>query len=394
MIKRFLKDKVYNTIIAPTVFFILEYLVKKNKETITIAIPRSRVYADNSRYFFEYCVQNTDLNVFLLTKNKDLFTELDSRFPGKILYAYSKKGLRTFLKSGIVFMSHNKFDFHPYYPIGSRKEFINLWHGSPLKRVDYTRFKGSDEHTNLSKFCKKAIVSSEFTKYLFATVWKMHIDDLWMTGQPRNDVLEIENKELEDQFPILKKKIILYAPTFREWEDVKFFPFDDLDLLDLHNYLEREDAYILIRCHLNDWENLDSEILKKTGKSERLIFASVDMFPCIHQLLPFSDVLITDYSSIYFDFLILNRPIIFLPYDLDLYNKKRGFTVDYNRNTPGPKLKDYAAFKAHLEAYFNNPELDQEERIKIRDKYNAFLDGNASKRIVDIIEKEYNLKPH
>lgn len=386
----FFEQKVYFPFVAPILFFILEILAPKKKGKLVVGIPKNRFYIDNARYFFEYCISNTDLDIYLLTKKYTLFQQLDAQYPGRILYAFSIKGLLSYLSASIVFMTNNKWDFHPYFPIAIRKTFVNLWHGSPLKRVDGTRFKKSGKARNLSYFCKYSVASSEFTKYLLATVWKVHIDQIWLTGQPRNDVFFRKNSELGNQYPYLNKKIILYAPTFREKSPVRFFPFPDYEPNELIRFLEKNDSYLLMRCHVNDWKLLNEKLNKEYGQNARIMFAGNEQFPCIQELLAFTDILITDYSSVYFDFLLLDKPVIFLPYDYAEYEKERGFNVNYFENTPGPKIGTQAEFIQALKTYFEFPEKDAEWRKKIRDKYNKFIDGKSSERIVQQVRELIN----
>lgn len=374
----------YYPLIAPVLFFFMELLVRKEKKLMVVGLPKGRVYSDNTRHFFEYCASKTSLKVFLITKNKSLADSLNQRFPGKVLYSFSLRGLWFYLKAEYAFVTHGKWDLYPYFPIGVKKTFINLWHGSPLKRVNHLNYRHK-YRTNPVHFCRYHVTSSEFTTYLMATQWKVHIDDLWLCGQPRNDILFHPDAALAKKYPILGKKIILYAPTFRVHEAVHFFPFEDFDRDELMAFLEQEDAYILLRGHMLDKGEQKGSLEEALANRQRILSVDAETFPDIQDLLAFVDILITDYSSIYFDFLLLDRPVLFMPYDYESYNTNRGFTVDYFDNTPGPKIYNQQEFLQHLKNYFDDPTLDHEAREKIKEKYNYYCDDNSSKRILEKI---------
>lgn len=88
------------------------------------------------------------------------------------------------------------------------------------------------------------------------------------------------------------------------------------------------------------------------------------------EVLAMFDLLITDYSSIYIDYLLLERPILFLPYDREAYLKTRGFNFDYDEVTPGPKPKSYAEFLNSIEGLLYNEMNYVENRKKIERKFN------------------------
>jgi CDP-glycerol glycerophosphotransferase (TagB/SpsB family) len=187
--------------------------------------------------------------------------------------------------------------------------------------------------------------------------------------------------------PYLDKKIILYAPTWREYGSrSSFFPFDDKDLSVINNFLIKEDAYLLLRGHREEME-LISTNYDQNETFSRIISAHQDLFPDVQQLLSYTDVLLTDYSSIYFDYLLLDKPMIFLPYDLDEYQSYRGFLFDYDAYTPGVKVFNQKDFLKELEISLNVPEILSVERVRMRDLFHLHQNGGSSKRILMQINK-------
>lgn len=367
---------------ARIIFFVLQLVVPKVANSIVVTTHRGHIFGDNSKSFFIHAQSISDLKVYLLTKNKTLFDTLNSEFPDKVLYAWSFRGLLKYIQAKIVVVTHGPGDVHPFYPVQTGKTFINLWHGTPMKKTNYLLRESFKMNKSGMDFCKYTCTSSEFTQYLMSTQFRQHVDNVWITGQPRNDSLFNVDQNLLDEHPFLNKKTILYAPTFRLEEKTKLFPFSDFDPKQLIELLEEQDAYLMMRCHISELNQLNDDVLLS---SERVIVADQKMFPSVEGILRHTDILITDYSSIYFDFLLLNRPIVFLPYDLELYTENRGLNFDFVTNAPGFKPDTFLKFSQNLRTYFEIPSTDEEERIMVRNKFNKYVDNQSSERIVEKI---------
>lgn len=185
--------------------------------------------------------------------------------------------------------------------------------------------------------------------------------------------LGIENK-------VKNKKIILYAPTFRDFDldkDCVDVPIEKLSKL--------KDCLTIVRLHPLIREKVNQELFK----NENIINGC--NYPDCSGILVISDVLITDYSSILYEFLPLDLPIVFYPYDYDQYVELRGgFYVDYKKELPGPICYNE---KDLLKTIENIEEISKEYKNKRKEfnkKYNNLSDGNASKRFVDkLINREF-----
>ena len=127
--------------------------------------------------------------------------------------------------------------------------------------------------------------------------------------------------------------------------------------------LQKRNIVFLYKGHF-----YDSKVHSDAG--ERLFTITDDHYDDLYTLIKDIDVLITDYSSIYIDYLLLERPILFLPYDREAYLKTRGFNFDYDEVTPGPKPKSYAEFLNSIEGLLYNEMNYVENRKKIERKFN------------------------
>jgi len=204
-------------------------------------------------------------------------------------------------------------------------------------------------------------------------------------GQARNDVLHEPNPELVKK--LINKsssgKNVLYAPTWRPFSETKLFPFECVGLLQLSSFLERNNINIFLRLH----PNFEASIPKEVINIDRVTTLFSSEVAEINDVLGAFDLLITDYSSIYIDYLVTHKPILFLPYDYEEYKEKIGFTIPYNEYTPGPKPKTQAEFELELNKLLSNNHYYKEERISANNILNHFDRDNCEKN-ADFILKQ------
>jgi CDP-glycerol glycerophosphotransferase len=273
--------------------------------------------------------------------------------------------------------------------------YIQLWHGTPLKKLamDMDVLKSSDgmELVEYKRLFRKdtgtwdyLISQSDYTteKFRSSFDFKKIILDI---GFPRNDILvKKNNKKYIDSIKIrynipLDKKVILYAPTWRDDEFYKngvykFSSQIDFELLKK----ELSDTYvILVKLHYLvedsiEWSNYHGFVYK------------FDRSWDIQELYLISDVLLTDYSSVMFDYSILRRPMIIYAYDYKNYRDNlRGFYFNIYKEFPGPIVENTQDLLNSIKTYQYK---DYEEKYKeFVDKFTSYEDGNASSKIVDLI---------
>lgn len=347
-------------------------------------------YADSPRYIYEEIVDR-GLNykkVWVYNKNmrfKDPNTIKVRRLSPKYFY---------YLARAKVWVNNQNF---PTY-IRKRKSttFVQTWHGTPLKKMlfDIKEVHGrSDDYVervrNAIKNWDYLISPSPYATRAFKSAFKFE-GDILEIGYPRNDLFYKEDshilankvkKRLNIPF---EKKVILYAPTFRDNQTSKKnkFIFDlKLDLNALKEKLGNE-YMILLRMHV-----LISNKIKVDEQLDDFVI-NVSDYPEMQELLLISDILITDYSSVMFDYANTKRPIMFFTYDLDEYKEKlRGFYIDFESEAPGPLLSNSEEI---ISAVLNVNEMEREYNEKYMSfikKYCLLEDGNATKRAVDILFK-------
>lgn len=266
-----------------------------------------------------------------------------------------------------------------------------MGHGIKLKRLSHqvARYRTRNNHKLLQQY-SFTTACSDIEKIADAACFNMWVEDAWLTGYPRNDFLlkQEKSQELISKHPFLDKRVILYAPTWRELNQATvFFPFSDYNPKELNNFLQEQDSYLLIRAHKEELLKSNTGYNSNFESCDRILYAGNDIFPDVSELLIYTDILITDYSSIYIDYLLLNRPIIFFCHDLEQYSATNGLLFDYDSVTPGDKVFTQKEFLDSLKKYIDDPSVDYDKRMKIREQFHYFVDNGASKRIYQKIKE-------
>lgn len=278
--------------------------------------------------------------------------------------------------------------------------YIMTWHGTPLKKLgldmDDVQMAGNKGIENYkanfwsnSRRWDYLIAQNQYSSDIFRNCFDFNKNMLDI-GYPRNDILVNHNTpeycdQLKEKFGIPKnKKVVLYAPTWRDNQSMGkgkyiFNPHLNFDVL--KRALEKDYVFIikyhyLIANNLN-WERMGNFIY--------------DINADIQELYLISDYLMTDYSSVMFDYSILKRPMIFYTYDLDEYYNNRGFYFDFLEEAPGPFVYDTEGL---IETFRGGVDFSQykEKYDAFYQKFNSWDDGCASEKVVKIIQDTLQTK--
>lgn len=284
----------------------------------------------------------------------------------------------------------------PHY-INKHKDtiYIQTWHGTPLKKMlnDVDTFQGRDENyknrvNHAIKNWDYLISPSPYASKCFKTAFDYH-KEILEVGYPRNDVFyNTENKDITEKKKLIKqklgiegnKKIILYAPTFRDDEINKAKKHIINLKLDLHKLKESigDDYILILRPHI-----IISNALNLSESLKEFVIDGAK-YPEISDLYLITDICITDYSSVMFDFANTKKPLLFFTYDLDFYkNKLRGFYFDFEKEAPGPLIKTNAGLIEAIKNIANVQEAYSDKYQAFYNRFCTFEKGIASKTIVE-----------
>ncbi|WP_068675318.1 CDP-glycerol glycerophosphotransferase family protein [Oceanobacillus sp. Castelsardo] len=291
----------------------------------------------------------------------------------------------------------NNQNFPTYMKKRPETTYLQTWHGTPLKKMlfDIEEVHGrSDDYVervgNAVKNWDYLISPSEYATEAFRSAF--HYDgEVLEYGYPRNDIFYQDNKEeiaskVRNTLQIEEgKKVILYAPTFRDDQTSKKNKFTFDINMDLHKMKELlgDEYVILLRMHVvvSNKIRIDEEL--------KGFVINASKYPDIQELQLLADVLITDYSSVMFDFANTGKPILFYTYDLDNYRDNlRGFYMDFENEAPGPLIYNTEEIIETVQDIETISTKYEKKYSQFQEKYCSLDDGFASKRVVDKIFKK------
>ncbi len=334
-------------------------------------------FYDNTKSMFLYLIKHTDYEIKYVINDEKKCVELNKQYPNCFISLKNKEG-RQFLKDADFWLLDGGMPTKNIFYM-SNKEIINFWHGVPLKKIAMNAHYGLDR---IRMFLQLKIFQPFITAYIttsqnfvpvMANSFLLPESKVKVLGQPRNEhIYDYVEKDIFLKFYDdidLNSKFILYAPTWRKSQygasfskEVSFFPFSDMNYQDFNEFLKRNNLTIFLRPHplekLNFYETKNIKIL------------DVEKIQSINDVINVFDLLIADYSGIYVDYLLLDKPIIFIPYDIEKYQGIRGFNFNYESVSPGPKPNNYEEFKKEIVMLINDNSYFRKDRLKANDFFN------------------------
>jgi CDP-glycerol glycerophosphotransferase len=277
----------------------------------------------------------------------------------------------------------------PWPLISDRTWVVQGWHGTPLKRIGRAFAKHPHERDLRILERPDFFVSpgAEYTRR-FMECYDVGPERFWETGNPRNDVLVLSSKADRDErveqllrlpgMPTFSR-VVLYAPTWREWlAEPTFLDVPDRDLAALDAYLQSVDAVLVLRAHHRE-ARLAMALTSQFTKI--LVSDALDLPWDVNDWLIASDVLVTDYSSIFFDYLVMDRPVIHLAPDIDEYSKHRGFMVDPYDDFAGPVVATQRDLTQAIGTAISDPADHADRRADLNRIHNPHEDGLSASRV-------------
>ena len=394
-INRVFKKEIRNLlfIIFSLIFYIFDVFFIK-KKNLVVFTQKNNLYSDNSKSFFEYINFNEkSFEAIWLIHDDNIKEKIISKNKfAKVLNIKTFSGFIALLKAKTVVTSNSLHDFFPYFHPSFRKQSIQLWHG--IKWSKQFEYPNNNFTKDLTIICS----SSESHKEIIYKHNQLDENKVYVTGLPRNDkFFNTDKSELKTNLPANlfnpDKKYILYAPTHREDLVSSFFPFKDKNINNLDEFLESKNLHLYLRPHINDTNKEGKAWLNfiKNLNAKNISSLSFSEFQDINSFLPLSEILITDYSTIYTDALLFNIPSIFIPYDLELYNNKRGFVYKFEEIALGPKVFSQEQLVNSIKQIIQEKNKYINLQKKIKDKFHKYEDGNSSQRIMNILKSKINV---
>ena len=338
---------------------------------------------DNPRAVFEAVRDDPSITKIVLRKDLSEAPCPDGR---NVVFvpAESLAGALYLARSGVILTGYAVGGMTSYSRLlrKGRHAIVQLWHGIPLKRIGHL-FPGEDFWDRETPLYSATVCSSDRDREMMASAFApLPRERVWKTGLPRNDLILGDEASLPADYrdhlrqvdrTLAGRRMVLYAPTWREDAD-SLYTFSAEEERRLGEVLERHHAVLAIRGHPNVRSHEAYDRDRPAGA-----ILSVNDYPDPNLLLRRTDVLVTDYSSIYIDFLLLDRPVIHFAYDLEAYLEERGFLYDVDEAFAGPCARTFDDLLDHLEgALARDPEHSRRQRERAARLFHDHDDGAAA----------------
>lgn len=372
--------------LSPLVF-LADRVVPKRRELWVFGLGRPNQWHGNAQAVYEAVRDRPDIEAVVVTRR----TIPDSLDPQRDRVLVGWRTLPLLLRAGTIVVHHGRGDL-PFTGITPRgRRIVNVWHGIPLKGILYTGWNEMNRGTARdlrirTRFFSSVIASSDIDRLAMAASTRLPLRDVWVTGLPRNDWLSRPESglpgDVAQAMGRLKgelggRRLVLYAPTFRD-EGSGLYPFSDAELGELGRLLEDEGAVLGVRTHMNE------EGAARLASEPWALDLSSARYAETQALLRCTDVLVSDYSSIWIDFLLLDRPIIGLVHDLREYTAGRNLLYDIERVYGGDLVSSGSELVAALADALSDDGASRgaHRRAAARRVFHAHVDAGATERTV------------
>ncbi len=341
-------------------------LLKRNKNKVIFVVRQNTYYSGNLRVVCEHLSQNKALKIYIYKTDK-CKPEIKQSLEEKgitVLDHFTPKAIYHLLTAKTFILSHSPLNAH-IAKACNKRIVINLWHGVAIKGIELLMPNLSSERRRKMEKNKSIIntmiASSKADQDIISRSFGLPLEKIHITGLPRYDLLSSDYKydiylqEQEQRLLRLKgdKKLILYAPTFRDHSSSPLTKITNEEWQRVEDFLLKNNAIFGIRTH-----PYDKSKPKFIRHNKNFIFLDNDQFTEPNLVLKVADILIVDFSSIWVDYLILNRPILGYAKDFEYYlHNERGFVYDFDKVFPSEFSSTVDDLLLRLENTFTNKQF-------------------------------------
>lgn len=358
-------------------------------------------FNDNAKYLFIYtCEHSPDVNAAWISNSHDT-VKLIRSYGFKAFHILSFQGVWHALTSKYWFF--NSYTSDIFYSFSGGAVCINLWHGIGLKRIEYniltgplgeryqkTNFKEVYYHPQSFRAPDYIVTSTPFQTHMFSTAFRVPPERCLEFGYPRNEILTepestrmifVKGYESEDTMTLIERfnqynRVLIYMPTWRDSQRHLFT--QSMDLNKINNALKSHNELLLLKPHSNVVIEGDlqkySNVLFLSGK--------VDVYP----ILPYTQVLITDYSSVLYDYILMEgKSVILYLYDYQDYLNERDLFYPFDENVVGKRVYTFEELLATVDGH--DYDMDESKRKELIEKFwGETIHFNSNQKILDFVK--------
>lgn len=356
--------------------------IPKRKNLWVFGSWSGKLYADNSKYLFEYINQHhPEIDAVWITRDKEIQNEL-SKKGYNCFMRFSAKGILSAIRAEAAFITSD--EVNDISPFASRKRtrVISLWHGIAAKGFNWTLDKYENKARTEKAFQRFreyywAASSDEYIR-AFGNALKIPKERFVVTGYPRNDtfVTKPNNHNLEllkEKYP--NDKFVIYMPTHREYGK-RPIEVREFDLIDQE--LRRQNVIMVYKPHFNELRNLNGY---ESHFTNIIVAKDQKVWGDVYSYIHYFDLLISDYSSIVYDFLCADKPIVLYTYDLDHFKSHDfGLTAYFDSLPVGPVCFTWDEVLKNMSSLLIK-DIWKEKRNECRKVFHPQEDGHNSERV-------------
>ncbi|MBK2402963.1 CDP-glycerol glycerophosphotransferase family protein [Erysipelothrix sp. strain 2 (EsS2-6-Brazil)] len=368
-------NKVLLIVFTKTLSMVFRFigLFIRTEENLILISANSRGYNDSPRAIYEYMKKDSKYAQYRFVWAVDDVTQtIDG---ADLVKADTWQYFKTALKAQYWITSVN-IERGLHFK-KKKTVFLNTWHGVAINEMGNAVAGRTDfDWSDTDYIC----YSAENERPIYYRDFNARPESMVPTGLPRNDELyHVDSDkviEIKRSLNIPEdKKVILYAPTWRDSEDFgKSYQIKPPIDCDVWKKALGDEYVVILRTH-----PYTNELMGVTFDD---FFYDGTMYPRVNDLMMISDILISDYSSIIFDYCVLERPVICFGYDYEAYSEKRGFYIDLETVIPSGIIHDEAHLIEHIKS------MNYEEQVaktKVMKENHVTYGGNATEQIVNVV---------
>ena len=370
-LKKILVDGVF------PVFSAINKLIKKDEKTIFIYCANDKLI-DNSEALFHHLIDNKYNKKYRIICGVGNPAEYAALVTDNVLFITKSKCVFQYMRSGHVFYSQGKIPIKPT----TNQCVINMWHGIPLKRIG----KLANIDNGNEFFFTYVCASAEMFRPIMAQAFGCPEENVCICGEQKQDRL-FERKENRNY------KYIVWTPTFRQsaylgYEDSTVStllpPLTDDEWEELNVVLLRNNVKMLVKLHpMQNLSGFDYEIKSHLQVMSDRYFR--EQGRNLYSELAQSDALISDFSSVYLEYLVINRPICFAMSDMSEYSETRGFVFDNPKDyMPGHFAETKEQLFSFIKDIANGRDPYREKRESVRERVHQYKDDKNCERVLEI----------
>lgn len=342
-------------------------------------------FNDNAKYLFIYVSEHCPgIKAMWISNNKETVAAIRS-IGLRAYYTYSVQGVLHALTSKYWFF--NAYTSDIMFCLSGKVNAVNLWHGVGLKKIEFNITSGPLAKRYVDKVFKERYFHPEsfrrpdyflsttpFETIPFSSAFRIPVSRCMEFGYPRNEILTmseakriefVQKYEFRETHSIIQTiqygydKVYVYMPTWRDSQRDLFT--QNFNLVRIDEIMRANNALMILKPHAN---TVAEESIFQQFKNILFVDSRIDIYP----ILPYTNVLITDYSSILYDYILMKgKDVILYLYDYEEYVKERDFFAPFDENVVGKKIYDFEALCSCVEQ--EDYKINEEERTRIIEKF-------------------------